>query len=76
MSTYLLVVNLPSLSFGVRVLEDRLGSGGHGGDFLAVAADLPLEARAPMVGDFTARDLAAVEAEGGRGLAFEFLIHR
>ncbi len=59
----------------VGVLEREFGAADGGGDFLAVAADAPLEAGAPVVGDVAAGDFAPGELQGGFGRAFEFLVH-
>src|ERR1700741_522522 len=54
---------------GVRMLEGEIQPGGDGGDFLAIAADRPLEAGAPVIVHFAAGDRSAGQLQSSLGSA-------
>src|SRR5205807_7441566 len=59
----------------VGVFVAGVRTGRHRGDVLAVAADLPLQATAPVVADRSANHLAAIKPDLGFGSAFKYLVH-
>src|SRR5665213_1890150 len=61
---------------GCRMLVGMFGSqGGGGGDGLAVKSDLPLKARAPVVGHVFAEDGRSIDRQSRFGYSFKYLFH-